>query len=261
MSQFARTVVVIHSHPDDTEAFCAGTLGLLAKAGWKIVIATMTAGGMGGIGMDEAETIAQREKEARRAAEVLGAEYHCFGQRDGYLFDNEACRIAVAQLVRSSGAGVVMTHLPMDYHPDHRTTANIVEAATILTALPNVPCEAGPLPVTPLLYHTAPLGFSDPLGAPITPPHFYVDIRSTMETKMKMLAEHHSQIKLMRVMHKMDNFFELMKEYNVELGERVGVPYAEVYWQHLGGGFQKDPLLQETLGEFLVTAEKKGIQA
>jgi hypothetical protein len=31
----------------------------------------------------------------------------------------------------------------------------------------------------------------------------------------------------------------------------VGVGYAEVFWQHLGGGFQKDPVVQEELREFV----------
>jgi hypothetical protein len=32
----------------------------------------------------------------------------------------------------------------------------------------------------------------------------------------------------------------------------AGVEFAEVYWQHLGGGFQKDPQVQSDLSEFLV---------
>jgi hypothetical protein len=32
----------------------------------------------------------------------------------------------------------------------------------------------------------------------------------------------------------------------------AGMKYAEVYWQHLGGGFQKDPQVQEDLSEFLI---------
>jgi len=47
---FNKCVVSVHAHPDDTEAWCAGTLKLLSDQGYKIVIVTMTAGGMGGIG-------------------------------------------------------------------------------------------------------------------------------------------------------------------------------------------------------------------
>ena len=45
--QFNKSIVVIHAHPDDTEAFCAGTLKHLKDMGYRIAIATMTAGGIG----------------------------------------------------------------------------------------------------------------------------------------------------------------------------------------------------------------------
>ncbi|MBI4979393.1 MAG: PIG-L family deacetylase [Spirochaetes bacterium] len=254
--EFNKSAVVIHAHPDDTEAFCSGTLKHLKDKGFSIAIATMTAGGMGGIGMSEQKTIAVRKKEAAKAAAVLDAPYHCFGGRDGYLFDTEALRVAVIDFVRKHKAGVVLTHLPFDYHSDHRTTAQIVEAAVMLASLPSVPCRAKPLEVTPLLYHTAPLGFSDPLGNPIAEPHFFVDITKTIDTKMDMLAHHHSQIELMRVMHKMPNFFDEMKKYNIDLGKIAGVKYAECFWQHLGGGFQKDPLLQRELADVIRKLKK-----
>lgn len=251
MKNFNKTVLVIHAHPDDTEAFAAGTLTLLKEKGYKIVISTMSAGGMGGVNSTEERTIAQRKAEAEKAAAVLDADYYCLDQRDAYIFDHEAIRIATTNLIRKVEAGIVITHLPFDYHSDHRTTCNIVETAAIVATLPNVPCKEKPLDITPLLYHSAPLGFSDPLGSPIVPPHFFVDIGSTIHKKMDMLSYHESQIKLMQVMHKMDNFFDEMKVYNRNLGEYAGVEFAECFWQHLGGGFQKDPLIQEELKSFV----------
>lgn len=68
-----------------------------------------------------------------------------------------------------------------------------------------------------------------------------------MDKKMEMLSHHKSQQDLMRLMHKMDDFFGEMKKFNAELGAEVGCEYAECYWQHLGGGYQKDPVLQDEL--------------
>jgi len=116
-----------------------------------------------------------------------------------------------------------------------------------------VPVKDIPLEITPLLYHTSPLTLSDPLGSQIVPPHFYVDVTSVIETKKKMLEYHISQIDLMRHMHKMDDFFGFVLEGNRNYGKLAGVQYAEVYWQHLGGGFQKEPQVQNDLAEFLVT--------
>jgi len=251
--KFNKTVLSFHAHPDDTEAWCAGTLKLLKDKGYKIVIATMTAGGMGGINSTEEGTIATRKEEARKAAAILDAEYYCFEGRDGFLFDTVELRLKAISLMRKVNAGIVITHLPMDYHSDHRTTCNIVEAAAIISSLPNVPVKEKPLEVTPLLYHSAPLSLCDPIGADIVPPHFYVDVTSVMETKMDMIAYHYSQIELMKVMHKMDDFFGLLKQANADYGKMVDVDYAEVFWQHLGGGFQKETQLQDDLKDFILT--------
>lgn len=250
-SRFNHTVLSLHAHPDDMEAFAAGTLQLLKNKGFRIVVATMTAGGMGGMETNEEETIERRKEEARKAAAVLDAEYYCLDGRDGYLFDTADLRVATTALMRRIQAGIVITHLPMDYHSDHRTTCNIVESAAMIASLPNVPTKEKPLEITPLLYHSAPLTLSDPIGAQITPPHFYVDITSVIDTKMKMLSYHESQMELMRHMHKMDNFFDQMKQNNVNYGKMIGADYAEVFWQHLGGGFQQDPLIQEAISEFV----------
>ena len=254
--RFNKVALSIQAHPDDTEAWCAGTLKHLKDRGYEIVVATMTAGGMGGINSTEENTIQMRLEEAQKAAAVLDAEYICLGGRDGYLFDTEELRIKTNALMRRVKAGIVLTHLPMDYHSDHRTTCNIVESAAMISSLPNVPTSEPPLEVTPLLYHTAPLTLSDPLGMDIAPPHFYIDVSSVMDVKMEMLSFHQSQVDLMRVMHKMDNFFEVARQANADYGKQVGVEYAEVFWQHLGGGFQQESQIQEDLSEFVIVPKK-----
>ena len=246
-------VLSFAAHPDDAEAWCAGTLKLLKDRGYKIVIATMTAGGMGGINSTQKDTIEMRKEEARKAAIVLDAEYYCMEGRDGFLFDTTEFRLAAISLMRKVKAGIVITHLPMDYHSDHRTTCNIVESAAMISSLPNVPIDEEPLDVTPLLYHSAPLTLSDPLGSAIVPPHFFVDVTSVMDTKMEMLSYHKSQVELMRVMHKMDNFFDVARKANADYGKLVGVDYAEVFWQHLGGGFQRESQIQDDLNDFILT--------
>jgi len=251
MSPFSRSVLAVHAHPDDTEAFNAGLLKLLKDRGYRITIATMTGGGMGGMGEGEQATVARRIGEAGRAAAVLDAEYVCLGARDGFVMDSPELRLQVISLIRRVRAGIVITHLPMDYHSDHRATSVITEGATMISTLPNIPVEEEPVPVTPLLYYSAPLGFSTPLGTPLPPPLFALDVTGAMETKMQMLSCHESQIELMRLMHKMDDFFGEMKKYNQDLGRMAGCPFAEVYWQHLGGGYQKDPLIQEELKDLL----------
>lgn len=252
-NQFNKVVLSINAHPDDAEAWNAGALKLLKDRGYKIVIATMTSGDLGGCNMTMEETARIRIEEARKAAAVLDADYYNMGGIDGFLFDSLEMRLKVISLMRKVEAGIVFTHLPNDYHTDHRTTANIVESAAMVSSLDAVPVAEKPLPITPLLYHSSPLTLSDPLGSQITPPHFFVNIESVLDSKREMLGYHISQIDLMKHMHKIDDFFGYVVEGNRNYGKMAGIEYAEVYWQHLGGGFQKDPLVQNELSDFLIT--------
>jgi LmbE family N-acetylglucosaminyl deacetylase len=250
--EFNKIALSFHAHPDDAEAWNAGVLKLLKDKGYKIVIATMTAGDLGGCNLTMEETAKLRIEEARKAAAVLDAEYYMLGGTDGFLFDTRELRLKAISLMRKVRAGIVFTHLPTDYHSDHRTTANIVESAAMVSSLDTVPVTEKPLEVTPLLYHTSPLSLSDPLGSQIVPPHFFVDIVTAIETKKKMLDYHISQQELMKHMHKMNDFFRYVLDGNRNYGEMAGVEYAEVYWQHLGGGFQKEPQVQNDLSEFII---------
>ncbi len=250
--EFNKVALSINAHPDDAEAWNAGVLKLLSDRGYKIVIATLTGGDLGGCEMDMAETARIRYKEAENAAAVIGADYYTLGGLDGFLFDTMDIRLKVISLIRSVRAGILFTHHPCDYHSDHRATANIVESAAMISSLGTVPVKEKPLEITPLLYHTSPITLSDPLGSKLDPPHFYVDVTSVIETKKEMLGCHVSQIELMRHMHKMDDFFEYVLEGNRNYGKIAGVEYAEVYWQHMGGGFQKEPQLQNDLYQFLI---------
>jgi N-acetylglucosamine malate deacetylase 1 len=250
--EFNKVVLSFHAHPDDAEAWNAGVLKLLKDKGYKIVIATMTGGDLGGCNMNMEETARVRFEEAKKAASVLNAEYYTMGGTDGFLFDTKEMRLKTVSLIRKVKAGIIFTHLPIDYHSDHRTTANIVETAAMISSLETVPVDEKPVDITPLLYHTSPLNLIVPLGTKIAPPHFYVDITSVIDTKKKMLEYHVSQIELMKHMHKMDDFFGFVLEGNRNYGKIAGVEYAEVYWQRQGGGFQKETQVQRDLSNYLI---------
>jgi len=253
--RFNNVVLSINAHPDDAESWNAGALKLLSNKGYKIVIATMTGGELGGCNMSMEETARVRFLEAKAAAEVLDAEYYNLGGIDGFLYDTKEMRLRTISLIRKVKAGIIFTHLPNDYHPDHRATAAIVEAAALVSSLDPVPVDEKPLAITPLLYHSAPLKLSDPLGAQLTPPDFFVDVTSVVDVKKAMLGRHHSQLELMKHMHKIDDFFGYVLEGNRDYGRMAEVEYAEVYWQHLGGGFQSAPQVQNDLSDYIVNAK------
>ena len=252
----SNTVLSIHAHPDDTEVFCSGALALLNGVGARIVIATLTGGGMGGMGEGEQATVEKRIEEATRAAGLVDADYYCLSGRDGFLYDTMERRLEVLGLLRRVRPDIVMTHLPFDYHADHRATSHIVEIACMLTTLANAPTPLAPTERTPLLYHTAPMRLLDHLGRRPPPPDFYIDVGSVMDTKLRMLGMHETQQELMRVMHGLDDFFGEMKQFARDRGAEAGVEFAEAYWQHGGGGFHTEPRLQEALSHALREVEQ-----
>ena len=86
-------ILAIHAHPDDIEIQCAGTLVRLKQLGCEIVMATMTAGDGGSAVLGPDEIAAVRRKEAKAAADLLGAEYLCLEFKDLQIcHDNESRR-------------------------------------------------------------------------------------------------------------------------------------------------------------------------
>lgn len=248
-----KTILSIHAHPDDTEIFCSGTLFLLRKLGHKVVIVTMTAGGLGSYKLDKDKTITERTAEAKRAANYLGASFETLSQEDGYVLDSKALRLNVTEILRKYSADLVFTHRYDDYHPDHRATAEIVESAAIVSALPNVKTSSKPLSIAPLIYLTDTLNSTNRIGDERLTPHFAIDISSEIENKKKMLSFHQSQIDLMKNMMKMDDFFSEFYKKDSLNGKRYNVEFAEVFWQKMGGGFQSEGFLQKELKEYFKT--------
>lgn len=72
-----------------------------------------------------------------------------------------------------------------------------------------------------------------------------------------MLEHHLSQMELIRHMFKIDDFFAHVLEGNRIYGRDVDVEYAEIYWQHMGGGFQMVPQIQRDLSDYIVSKNRE----
>ncbi|MBK7712590.1 MAG: PIG-L family deacetylase [Bacteroidales bacterium] len=70
--EFNKVALSINAHPDDAEAWNAGVLKLLKDKGYKIVIATMTGGDLGGCNMNMEETARVRYEEAKKGSCCTG---------------------------------------------------------------------------------------------------------------------------------------------------------------------------------------------
>ncbi len=249
MSESLR-VLAIHAHPDDLEFLCAGTLARLAHMGHRVLMATMTAGDCGSDHLEPEEIATVRKLEARAAAALIGAEYHCLGFRDlSIVFDNSSRRI-VTEHVRTARPDLVLTAAPVDYMPDHEITSRLVRDACFNASVPNYRTRqwdpAPPLSRIPHLYYVDPIGGIDHFGQPIEP-DFVVDVSDTFGLRLEMLACHASQREWLQRQHEMDEYLDACRRWAARRGAEIGAAYAEGFRQHTGHPFPQDNRLSALL--------------
>ena len=121
----AQKLLMIMAHPDDAE-FCAGGLMTLwRQAGHRIKILCLTNGNAGHQSLAPQELAKRRQAEAQNAANILGAELEIWPQDDGRLVPSVELREDLIAAIRGYKPDIVITHRTADYHPDHRSTAQL----------------------------------------------------------------------------------------------------------------------------------------
>jgi N-acetylglucosamine malate deacetylase 1 len=245
-------ILCIHAHPDDAEILAGGTLALLAKGGHRITMVTMTAGDCGSAELGPEELSRIRKAEAAAAAALIGAGYECAGFRDFSIFNDDASRRRITELLRRLSPDVVLTASPEDYLCDHEATSQLVRDACFGAALPNYSRGTGAVALSaiPHLYFMDPIATVDRVGKPVLP-DFTVDVHISFETKRSMLAKHESQRAWLRRQHNIDNYLEQMEEWTRGAGARAGVSLGEGFRQYRAHPYPETPLLQEALSAYL----------
>ena len=245
------TILAIHAHPDDIEHLAAGTLALLAVQGHTIRIVTATAGECGSDSTDLAATAAIRKGEAAQAAAEIGATYRCADLPDLGVFNDDASRRRITEMVRWAEAEIVITASPVDYHPDHEAVSQLVRDACFAVSVPNYATgPAAPLAAIPHLYFMDPSGGRERDGTPVRP-DFGVDITSMFETKAAMLSAHESQHAWVAKQHAITDHLGAMRDYSAKRGRDFGCTYAEAFRQYTGTPYPRTPRLQELLADAL----------
>ena len=244
----AKIALSFLAHPDDAEILCAGTLIRLADAGWQIHIATATPGDCGTMTESRWDISATRTNEAKRAAAMIGATYHCLDERDGLVVYDKPTIQKVTDLFRRIAPTLVFAHAQDDYMMDHVEASKLGRAASFLYGAPNI--SAFPLlpgSRIPHLYYCDPIEGVDSLGRPAKPTTI-VNVTDQHEKKLKMLACHASQREWLRAHHGMDAYLEAVKAHDAARGQSIDRPYAEGFVQHLGHAYPDNDLLNELFG-------------
>lgn len=214
-------VLAVAAHPDDLEQLCGGTLARYVLEGHDVTMVHVSRGDRGSFVHTMEEIAALRHNEARAAAALIGATHVSMGLSDGEVSSADLRqRDAAIDVIRAARPDVLITHHPADYMPDHVETGRLFEEASFVATLPLYETTEPPHGVVPAVFYMdtlAGLGFS---------PTEYVDISSTLDTKLASLAAHESQVDWLRD-HDGVDVIEQTRIVSAFRGFQAGVPYAE----------------------------------
>lgn len=223
------TVLAVGAHPDDLELLCAGTLARYAGQGHRVAMAILLNGDKGHYKIGSRRLAAIRKREAEQSGRIIGAEVIMLGIPDGQLFSDLATRRILIDLVRKVRPDVLITHAPNDYMSDHNTGSQAVCDASFYAGSPLFKTRVRrPAPITPIY-------FMDTLAGVGFQPAEYVDITSSMETKLKMLRCHQSQLAWIKE-HDNADILQIAETVARFRGLQCGVRYAEGFRHHEAWG-------------------------
>jgi LmbE family N-acetylglucosaminyl deacetylase len=169
-------VVVFGPHPDDPESGCGGLIALLTRDGHEVIVAYATCyRGQRRIG-GEPESLVRR-REATEACRILGARPHFFDYAHEKFTADEAALKTVSGWLKEVKPDVVVTHWPLDTHPNHHVASSLVWQCYTQKA-------AWSLYFFEVMTDQQTLSFR---------PDLYLDVESVYTVKQKALRRHQSQ--------------------------------------------------------------------
>ena len=202
MTTLSGGILAIFAHPDDETFGCGGTLAHHAEAGHNVEALCLTCSDL------------ERGPELNRAAEALGI-------RKPIIFPEESLKPTpelirkVSDVIVKRRPWVVITHLPFDYHLEHRAAHGLVKEALEWAGHETIyddPWVVGRL----LLMEVNTL---------ISSPHIVVDISDVWQRKEAAIEAYVSQLAKFQWGHYQDFMVEKAKLRGVQ----GGCGYAEAF--------------------------------
>ena len=241
------------AHPDDVEFMMAGTLALLADAGYECHIFTVANGNCGTAVHSNEEIIRIRAGEGHSAASVIGATYHEGLVNDLEIFYEPETLRRVTAVIREIKPQIVLTQSPQDYMEDHQNACRLAVTACFSRGMRNWISHPWVEPTMQdvYLYHAQPYGNMGPLREPILRRFSSMSPRrltSGRDAPPPRLAEGMAGCEPGK-----DAYLVSMREACAAMGQLAPrkVAYGEGFRQHLHVGLSaKDrDILSEVLGD------------
>lgn len=213
-------VLAVGAHPDDLEILCGGTLAKYASQGAEVFMAHLCDGSRGHMIIPPDELVKIRDGEARKSAALIGAKSLTLDVIDLDAYVEREVVVNMVEVIRATRPDVIITHAPNDYMPDHTVTGTIVFNASFIATLPHTKTKS------PHYEKLTPVYYMDTVAGVDSIPTEYVDITDFLETKLKMMSQHDSQIQWLKHHDNADmlDFIETVAKFR---GLQCGCKYAE----------------------------------
>jgi LmbE family N-acetylglucosaminyl deacetylase/tetratricopeptide (TPR) repeat protein len=200
-------VLAIGAHPDDIELGCGGTLSRYKELGYQVYGLVLTRGEAGNPLANEK---LDRRDEAERGATILGLDglQVCDFKDTGLANQINEMKNVIEEMLRRTGAGIIITQSPHDIHQDHKAVFEATKIAArgdkSLLCYEDVSTEA----------HFA--------------ANYFVDISDYMSDKIKAVGAHRTQRQ--KPYMSPDN----VTGRALHRGLQTGVRYAEAFLLYKG---------------------------
>jgi bacillithiol biosynthesis deacetylase BshB1 len=201
-------ILAFGAHPDDIEFGCGGILAKAAADGYKVLFADLTLGEKGTNG-----TPAIREKEAKEAAQVIGAERLFLGFTDCEIMDTYEGRLKLVKVIRTHKPRLVIAPFwkgEMN-HPDHLACGTMVRHACRYARFGKILPELPTHQVEGVLHY---------LPHSVDETDILIDVSAHIDVWKQMMDKHQSQMKTYP-------YSDWVLKGAARLGTLSGVAYAQ----------------------------------
>ena len=217
-------ILVMAAHPDDAELAVSGTIVDAVAKGKKVGIVDFTRGELGTRGTPEI-----RLAESAEATKILGIQVReNLGLADGFFQNDRESQLKLIEVIRKYQPDIVLANALEDRHPDHGRAAKLISDAAFLSGLVKIQttlngvAQAAWRP-TQVFHYIQSRNLTS---------NFVVDISAHMDKKMESILAHSSQFfdpnsTEPNTFISGNSFLEFVKGRAKELGQQIGVDYAE----------------------------------
>lgn len=217
-------ILILASHPDDSELGCGGTIIKHILAGHKVGVVDFTRGELGTRGTPQT-----RDQEAADSAKIMGLTVReNLNLPDGFFHNSKEHQLEVIKIVRKYCPSIVIANATYDRHPDHGRGADLAYEACFLSGLAKIETAIEGKTQSAwrpnALYHYIQSQFIEP--------DFIVDISAQWDKKLEAIRAFKSQFfdpssKEPETYISNPGFLKMLEARAVELGHAIGVKYGE----------------------------------